>query len=134
MAASSSFSLRDLLTEVASLKICALIDRVDQNFEVEGCDTMMRRYQKLTETERDAELAILTALTNPLPGDPPANARTVSEAAVRRLMSSVCLGLPIDEVRYLVDGAVHRLQAEGLLEAPSDPMKCWRLIRGGIRK
>ena len=95
---------------------------------------MTQWQQKLTETERDAELAILIAITNLPPGDPFANARSIPEAAVRRLIGSVCLGQPMDEVRCLVDAAVERLQAEGLLEAPSDPKKSWRLTRLGIRK
>jgi len=122
------------LTEVAILKICALTDIVEQKIEVGGRDSMMQWHQNLTESERDAELAILIAMTNLPAGDPLANTRSIPEAAARRLMESVCSGLPMDEVRCLVAAAVQRLQAEGLLEAPSDPMKCWRLTRIGIRK
>lgn len=86
--------------------------------------------RKLSELERDAELAILVALTNLPAGDPLANSRAVPEAAVRRLKASVASDMPIEEIRHQVSTAVRRLQVDGFLDAPSDPKKCWRLTHG----
>jgi hypothetical protein len=88
--------------------------------------------QKLSELERDAELAILVAVTNLPAGDPLANSRAVPEAAVVRLRGSVGPGVPTDELRRQVTAAVQRLQAGGFLDAPSDPKKCWRLTHDKV--
>jgi hypothetical protein len=97
-------------------------------------EPMAHLEQKLSELERDVELAVLITMANLPVADPLANSRFVPEAAVRRLMGSVCSGLPIDEVRRLVARAVLRLQTDGFLEAPSDPRKRWRLTHGRVSR
>ena len=90
--------------------------------------------KKLAQSELDAELAVLLEVTNLPAGSPLANARAIPEAAVRRLMGSVCSGLSVDYVRGLVAEAVDRLQADGFLHAPSDTKRCWRLTHNGTLK
>jgi hypothetical protein len=90
--------------------------------------------QKLSGLERDAELAILVALTNLPAGHPLANSQGVPEAAVACLRESVDSGVTTDEPRRQVMAAVGRLQADGFVDAPSDPKKCWRLTHNGSRK
>ena len=95
-------------------------------------EPMVHWDQKLPELEREAELAVLITMANLPAADPLANSRFVPEAAVRRLVGSVCSGLPVDEVRRLVARAVLRLQSDGFLVAPCDPKKRWRLTHGRI--
>ena len=84
----------------------------------------------LTELERDAELAILLALTSLPAGDPLANSRAIPEAAVAQLQRSVDSPVPTVELRRQVMAAIQRLQAGGFLDAPADPKKSWRLTHG----
>ena len=83
----------------------------------------------LSELERDAELAIIISVANLPSGDRLANARAIPEAAAKRLKGSVALAVPMEELRKLVKAAAERLQADGFLEAPSDPKRSWRLIQ-----
>ena len=82
----------------------------------------------LTALERDAELAILLALTGLPDGDPRANSRAIPEAAVVHLQRSVDSSMSTAELRRQVMAATQRLQAGGFLDAPADPKKCWRLV------
>ena len=80
--------------------------------------------------EREAEWAVLLAVTN-LPIETGfASSTAVPAEAVRRLGGFVGSGVPTEELRRQVAAAIQRLEAEGFLYAPSDPMKCWRLIYG----
>ena len=84
----------------------------------------------LSEIEREAERAILVALTN-LPAESAfANSRAVLAVAVRQLSGSTASPVPVSELRQRVSAAAVRLQADGFLDAPDDPKKCWRLTHG----
>ena len=86
--------------------------------------------QDVSAIEREAEWAVLLAVTN-LPVETGfASSTAVPAEAVRRLGGFVGSGVPTEELRRQVAAAIQRLEAEGFLYAPSDPMKCWRLIYG----
>jgi hypothetical protein len=85
--------------------------------------------RELSQIEREAELAVVLAVTN-LPVESGfANSRTVVAAAIRQLGGSAA-GVSTAELREQVNAAVARLKDIGLIDAPSDPSKRWRLTCG----
>lgn len=84
--------------------------------------------RRLTELERHAEMAVLVAMLNLPACGKPLNSETVPKDAAKRLAQSSGPGIGRRKISKHVKAAIDRLEADGLIYAPSKPNICWRHI------
>jgi hypothetical protein len=90
---------------------------------------LMALRRPLTGLERYAEMAVLLAMANLPARGKPLNSETVPKDAARRLVESSGPGISRREISKLVEAAIDRLEADGLIYAPSKPHIRWRHVR-----